>query len=355
MSTPAATAKAPSFAVISGAEVHEVIDGHEAQVTRVIESAYRIHGRGGTVNPDSYFLRFPDRPSSRIIALPASVRGDVDVHGIKWVSSFPENIDTGLPRASAVIILNDLNNGYPFACLEASIISAARTGASAALAAKQLSDRRGVRPRRLGFVGAGLIARYIYRYLIANELEFDTIGIHDLDPRHADGLAAAIGGADRPPVTRYETAAELLRASDLVVFATVAGQPYIDDPSLLAHCPLVLHVSLRDLAPEVILAGYNVVDDVEHCLKAQTSVHLTEQRTGGRSFIAGTLYQVLADELKIPADRPVIFSPFGLGVLDLALARHVYDTVAGSGGLSTVPGFFFDLHRHNPASGQTNR
>lgn len=61
------------FAVIPGAQVHEVLDGRAPEVVGLIESAYRVHGEGGTVNPPSYFLRFPDRPTSRIIALPASI------------------------------------------------------------------------------------------------------------------------------------------------------------------------------------------------------------------------------------------------------------------------------------------
>ena len=55
------------------------------------------------------------------------------------------------------------------------------------------------------------------------------------------------------------------------MFATVAAAPHVHDPAWFAHNPLVLHVSLRDLAPEVLLGSTNVVDDVEHCLKADTS------------------------------------------------------------------------------------
>jgi len=336
----------PSFAVISGAQVHQAVSGREEQIIRIVEAAYRLHGQGRTVNPDSYFLRFPDRPSSRIIALPASVGGEVDVHGIKWIASFPENVAAGIPRASAVLILNDTQTGYPFACLESSIISAARTAASAALAAVELSRRRGVRPRRAGFFGVGLIARYLHTYLVAGGLEFEAIGVHDLVAEHAEGFKGYLERTERGPITIYDKPEDLIRSCDLVVFATVAGEPHVLDPSWFEHNPLVLHISLRDLSPEIILSSYNVVDDVEHCMKANTSPHLAEQRVGNRDFVAGTLYDVLTDRITPPADKPVIFSPFGLGVLDLAVARYVYDQVQAAGQLQTVPGFFHEMKRY---------
>src|SRR5512139_266972 len=338
--------QSPSFAVISGAQVHRAISGRETQVTRMIEAAYRLHGEQQTVNPDSYFLRFPDRPSSRIIALPASVKGDVDVHGIKWISSFPENVAAGIPRASAVLILNDTETGYPFACLESSIISAARTAASAALAAVELSERRGVRPRRVGFVGVGLIARYIHTYLAGNGFDFDELGIFDLSAEHAEGFRGYLERAQQGKVVIHETAEGLIRSSDLIVFATVAGEPHVHDPAWFDHNPLVLNISLRDLSPEIILSSYNVVDDVEHCMKANTSPHLAEQQAGNRDFVAGTLYDVLVGATTPPADKPVVFSPFGLGVLDLAVAKYVYDQVTESGELHTVPDFFHEMKRY---------
>jgi 2,3-diaminopropionate biosynthesis protein SbnB len=336
----------PPFAVISGAQVQHALQGREKQIVEVVEAAYRLHGAGDSVNPPSYFLRFPDRPSSRIIALPASIGGQVRVDGLKWISSFPGNVAAGIPRASAVLILNDHDTGYPFACLESSIISATRTAASAALAADRLSRGRR-RPARVGFVGVGLIARYIHTFLAGTGWSFDEIGVHDLSADSAAGFRGYLeqsGTAGR--ITVHDSAEQLIRSSDLVVFATVAGQPNVGDLSWFDHDPLVLHVSLRDLAPEILLASTNIVDDVEHCLKADTSPHLAEQLTGNRDFLHGTLDDVMAGRVTVPAQRPVVFSPFGLGVLDLAVGKFVYDEVARSGELHTVDDFFHELNRY---------
>jgi N-[(2S)-2-amino-2-carboxyethyl]-L-glutamate dehydrogenase len=340
------TAVPPPFAVISGTQVQQALQGSEKQVVELVEATYRLHGAGDSVNPPSYFLRFPDRPTSRIIALPASIGGQIRVDGLKWISSFPDNVAAGIPRASAVLILNDHDTGYPFAVLESSIISATRTAASAALAADWLSRGRG-RPTRVGFIGTGLINRYVHTFLAGTGWSFDEIGLFDLS---ADSAAGFHGYLDRAGsggrVTVHGSAEDLIRASDLVVFATVAGTPHVHDPSWFAHNPLVLHVSLRDLSPEIILGSTNILDDVEHCLKADTSPHLAEQLTGNREFIAGTLDDVMCGRVGLPAGRPVVFSPFGLGVLDLAVGKHVYDTVTRSGDLQVIDGFFHDLNRH---------
>src|SRR5215475_2827064 len=173
------TKSVPSFSVISGGQVQHSLQGREKQIVALVESTYRLHCAGDSVNPPSYFLLFPDRPTSRIIALPASIGGHLKVDGIKWISSFPENVAAGIPRASAVLILNDHDTGYPFVCMESSIISATRTAASAALAADWLSRGR-PRPARVGCIGTGLIARYIHTFLAGTGWAFEEIGVHDL-------------------------------------------------------------------------------------------------------------------------------------------------------------------------------
>jgi N-[(2S)-2-amino-2-carboxyethyl]-L-glutamate dehydrogenase len=343
---PAPPAAVPPFAVIPGWQVEQVLRGREKQIVELVEATYRLHGAGESVNPPSFFLRFPDRPLSRIIALPASLGGRVRVDGLKWISSFPENVAAGIPRASAVLILNDHDTGYPFACLESSIISATRTAASAALAADRLTRGR-PRPARVGFIGVGLIARYIHTFLSGTGWSFDEIGVHDLSADSAAGFhdyLAKSGAAGQ--ITMHDSAEHLIRSSDLVVFATVAATPHVHELLWLDHNPVVLHVSLRDLSPDILLASANIVDDIDHCLTANTSPHLAEQLSGGRDFLTGTLDDVLAGRVTVPVDRPVVFSPFGLGVLDLAVGKYVHDQVACSRGLHIIDDFFHELRRY---------
>ena len=229
MSAPAALA-VPPFAVIPGGQVQQALAGRERQVAELVEATYRLHGAGDSVNPPSYFLRFPDRPSDRIIALPASIGGPHRVDGLKWISSFPGNVAAGIPRASAVLILNDHDTGYPFACLESSIISATRTAASAAVAADWLSRGR-PRPAAVGFIGTGLIARYIHTFLAGTGWSFDQIGVHDLSAASAAGFRGYLDHAGGTgPITLYDDPGPLIRSSDLVIFATIAGKPHISDP-----------------------------------------------------------------------------------------------------------------------------
>lgn len=336
----------PPFAVVPGGQVQQALEGREKEIVEVVEAAYRLHGAGRTVNPPSSFLRFPDRPTARMIALPASLGGESPVDGMKWISSFPRNVASGVPRASAVLILNDPATGYPFACMESSIISATRTAASAASAADRLSRDR-PRPTRVGFFGTGLIARYIHTFLVGSGWSFDDVGVYDLSADSAAGFRVYVEqSGSAAAVTVHPDPEELIRTSDLVVFATVAGEPHVTDPAWFDHNPVVLHVSLRDLAPEVLLASTNIVDDIEHCLRASTSPHLTEQLTGNREFVHGTLDDVMAGTVTVPGDRPAVFSPFGLGVLDLAVGSYVYDRIARSGELRRVDGFFHELSRY---------
>src|SRR5438067_8298083 len=333
------------LSIINGKTVVDIIHAHRAACIEIVREAYLAHARGESVNPDSYFLRFPEKPDCRIIALPAYLGNGFGVAGLKWIASYPANVQRGFPRASAVLVLNNYEIGYPFAILESSIISAARTAASATLAAYWLSGQSR-RAHSLGIVGAGFIARYIYDFLVDTGWAIEEVRLYDRSPLESEKFRNTVCRPEHHrTVTVVPDVAQLLRASDLIVFTTVASTPHIADSTLFEHNPVALHISLRDLAPEILLRSQNVVDDVEHVMKANTSPHLTEQQTGNRSFVMGTLAEIMLGHRSVNRSRPIIFSPFGMGILDVAVGKWVYDQAVAAGHDLRLSDFFYETVR----------
>ncbi|HWM06788.1 MAG TPA: 2,3-diaminopropionate biosynthesis protein SbnB [Actinophytocola sp.] len=320
--------------IIGNDTVRRALDGRDGELIDAVGQAYRLHQRGETALPHSVFLRFPDDDRNRIIGLPAYLGGGRPLAGMKWIASFPGNVAAGIERASAVIILNDMATGRPVALLEASTISARRTAGSAALASTVLSGPEPV--TGVTVVGCGLINAETLRLLRVLHPGLRRLTVFDLDADRAEAFAAR-SGLDAVVAPDLDHA---LAANPLVSMATTASAPHTD-LSACAPGTLVLHLSLRDVTVDAILAAHNVVDDVDHVSRAATSVHLTEQRVGGRGFIGAELGALLLDgpDHPRPTDRVTVFSPFGLGVLDLAVAELVLRVARESGEVTEIEGF----------------
>jgi 2,3-diaminopropionate biosynthesis protein SbnB len=310
--------------ILSRGDVGRLLESREREVLDAVRDAYVAHATGDTSLPHSVFLRFPGDAANRIIALPAYLGGPDPVAGVKWVSSFPGNLGRGLDRAAAVIVLNSATTGQPLSLLEGSLISARRTGASAALAAAALHPDS---VEQMAVIGCGVIGFEILRFLRLTRPELRRVTVYDVDRERAaafvercrralPGLAAAVASE----------LAGLLAEHELLAIATTALEPHLD----LEGCPrgsTVLHVSLRDLTPAAILECDNVVDDPDHVCRAGTSLDLAQQLVNHRRFIRCSIGEILNGTAAARPDRATttVFSPFGLGILDLAVAARLVD------------------------------
>lgn len=146
--------------------------------------AFLRHHEGDWVMPAKVYLQSP--PYGDFRAMPA--RGG-DLALLKWITSFPGNPAQGLPTVSGIVCLSDARTGVPLAILDARAVTALRTGAVAALAARALARDDA---RTVGIVGCGLHGAWTARCVMA-------VGYEDgvcFDPRTeaAAALAAELGG-----------------------------------------------------------------------------------------------------------------------------------------------------------------
>jgi len=318
--------------LLKGDEIFNLFQGREKEVMEAVKDAYVIHRKGDSCLPHSSFVRFPNKEKERIIALPAYLGGRFDIAGMKWIASFPGNLEKGLERASAQLTLNSTETGFPMAFMESSIISAKRTAASAALAGDYL--RADLPVKTVGLVGCGLINYETVRFLLAARPEIETVRVFDLSRERGDQFISKCHELSSD--IQYEfvgSLGEILGQSDVVALATTAVKPYISDLSACDPATVILHTSLRDFTANVILEADNLVDDVDHVMRAATSVHLAEQEVGHRDFIRCEIADVFtSDQAPRPDDSKIrIFTPFGLGVLDLALAKMIYELASEQG------------------------
>jgi ornithine cyclodeaminase/alanine dehydrogenase-like protein (mu-crystallin family) len=124
-----------------------------AEIIAALELMFREKGEGRVEMPPKIGIH--PLPDAFIHAMPAAIPGQ-KAAGIKWVGGYPENSKRGLPYVTGMLILNDYETGIPIALMDATWITAKRTGAATALSAKYLARRDSA---TVGILGCGVQGR----------------------------------------------------------------------------------------------------------------------------------------------------------------------------------------------------
>lgn len=310
--------------VLSRSDVKKILNSNEEAILGLVKDAYLYHGDNPDILPHSTFLRFPNNNKDRIIGLPATLElNKRRLAGIKWVASFPENINHGQERASASIILNDTDNGKPYCFMEATEVNIVRTASSAALANRLLNNGTD----ELALVGCGAINFAIMRYIVSTDKNINKIRLFDPDKNRVKAFINKAKDEINLQLKSYDSLKSCLKDVRLISIATNQGTPHILNADIICPGSLVLHISLRDIAPDIIQNSINIVDDFEHVNREKTSINLAYLKYPNKQKIYGTISEIIRKEKKVPHSnsKPIIFSPFGLGLLDIAVADYVYN------------------------------
>ncbi|MDQ1567418.1 MAG: N-[(2S)-2-amino-2-carboxyethyl]-L-glutamate dehydrogenase [Actinomycetota bacterium] len=314
---------------LSRADVAEASGAGSDLFVAAVADAFALHARGQTVQPLKPYLRWrPDgHIADRIIAMPAYVGGERPVAGLKWIGSKHDNPErAGTERASALIVLNDPDTHEPVAVMEGALISAARTAAVTAVAARHLAQPGF---RALTCVGCGPIGRHQVLTLLEQFPSVDTVWLYDVKEPAAVGLAQALAAGHPKVEVRIAADAETaVRAGDVVVTATVADGPWLP-ATWLRPGTFLSNVSIMDAGKDVFLSADKVVvDDWDQCNREGKVIHqLTTEGSFSRERLHAELGQVVIGDRpgRESAAEVILLNSMGMAVIDVACAKAVYD------------------------------
>ncbi|MBW1698183.1 MAG: ornithine cyclodeaminase family protein [Deltaproteobacteria bacterium] len=188
-----------------GLTMREIIDA--------LSSAFQAKAEGRVEMPPKPAIH-PGGGDNFIHAMPAYI-GGMESAGLKWVGGFPENTKRNLPYITGVIILNDTQTGLPISVMDCVWITAMRTGAATAIAARYLA-----RPESstVGILGCGVQGRTNLEAL--NVLfPLKKVMAYDLKEQAAKKYAKEIKGRFNLEVIPVKTPREAVTGCDMVVTA----------------------------------------------------------------------------------------------------------------------------------------
>jgi ornithine cyclodeaminase/alanine dehydrogenase-like protein (mu-crystallin family) len=184
-----------------------------SEIITALETAFRAKGEGRTEMPPKPGVH-PGGGNNFIHAMPAYI-ADLQSAGIKWVSGFPENPRRGLPYISGLLIYNDVTTGLPLAVMDCVWITAKRTGAASAVAARRLA-----RPEAkvLGILGCGVQGRS-HAEALKETFPLQKIRAYDKDAQAARRYADEISRQLQLEVRPVDSPREAVSGCDIVVTA----------------------------------------------------------------------------------------------------------------------------------------
>jgi ornithine cyclodeaminase/alanine dehydrogenase-like protein (mu-crystallin family) len=184
-----------------------------AEVINVVEEAFREKSEEKVEAPPKPGVH--PQKDAFIHAMPAYMPR-MRVAGVKWVSGFPENPKRGLPYISGLLILNDVETGFPICVMDCTWITAKRTGAATAVAAKYLAREDS---KTFGILGCGVQGRSNLEALISVCKNLEVVKAYDVDTENLSKYVEETTTKHEVQVVPVDSPKKAVENCDIVVTA----------------------------------------------------------------------------------------------------------------------------------------
>jgi alanine dehydrogenase len=296
-----------------------------------VENAFRLHAEGRALGPGVLGVH-AGRGGFHIKA--AGLVGPRSYFAAKTNANFPDNPGCfGLPTIQGTVVLADAETGEPRAVMDSASITALRTGAATAVAAKFLARADA---RSAVIVGCGAQGQ-IQLAAIATVLSLQHVWVLDTDRSRAESLAAR---ARADLGVRVEVATDLsaaLRASDVAVTCTPSRRAFVSREDVVPGTFIAAvgadSQGKQELEPGLLAASTLVVDVLEQCAEIGELQHALAAGLMTRDQVHAELSDVVAGRRpgRTHDTEITVFDSSGTALQDVAAAIVVYEKAAALG------------------------
>lgn len=261
-------------------------------------SNHNSHGLGLVFPKETPFPNMPVAgPDRRFVAMPAYLGGRFDVCGNKWYGSNAANPQKGLPRSVLTVTLNDKDTGEPLAFMSANLLSAARTGAVPAVAARHLARKDS---EVIAVLGCGQINRSCLRSILTQLPNVKKVICYDIFEAAADKFSVWTKeelGVDAEPNLNLE---EAVKAADVLTVAASRLQPLYVKDEWLKEGVTVLITGPMQTDDSFWMSTKLIYDNVGlHQAYVQDAIESGDKEGYYKGVIGGPIY-TLIDAGKMP-------------------------------------------------------
>ena len=307
---------------LSDTDIAKNITMHETIET--IEQAFKEYAKGNVVLPPRSTIMVPKHNGS--ISFMPSYLTELNAQATKIISIYPDNKSKGLPTTAAWIVVNDPETGMVKAFMDATYLTAMRTGAITGVAAKYLAPKDA---KTAAVFGAGVQGK-TQTWAACTVRDIEKVYVYDLYPEARKKFAEDMSKQLGIEVIPAESGEEACRDADIVLTATTSPRPVLKREWMKEK----VHVSAigafypdwRELDTATVAESKLVIDDregIEH--EAGDILIPIQEGAITWSHVYAELKELVSGKKvgRTPEDTVTVFKSVGIAIQDSSVANLV--------------------------------
>lgn len=315
--------KPPPTLLLTGNDVRGLLSLDES--ISAVETAFRLHGEGKTPQPGVLGIHVP---AGGFHIKAGALELKRSYFAAKMNGNFPDNGSRfGLPTIQGVIVLADAENGCPLAVMDSVEITALRTAAATAVAAKYLARKNS---RVATVCGCGVQGKFQLRAL-SRVLTLEKAYVCDSDHERAVRFAGQLAidlGIEITPVADMGAAA---RQSDVCITCTTSRRYFLRREDVKAGTFVAAigadNPEKQEIAPALMADSKIVTDVLEQCANIGDLHHALQAGVVALAEVHADLGEVVAGTKagRTSENEIIVFDSTGMALQDVAAAAIVYE------------------------------